>query len=393
MSKLPVKKTFLLKIAAIFIASLLFSFWMYRFNLPVDMKSAFNPHIVFAHDLPGKAEKIGINGTVEKGFSFFVWVKSSFHPGNDYHHTLCDANTAGEKIRLLLTGDGDLRMYWGSDELYRRENTIPFPKTSFQKDQWNELGFVYSHRTSRSVLTTYINGKPAWKKYFFSQGEPFLGFITLFPGERDDKLGGPFVGEAKSAIFLNRALSYREVKMCFSIDKDQKIKDLRVKITLFFLVAGVLFYLLVGFIGAVGYSLKYGDPGKVKKGIFQLGFLFFLDTVLFVIFNLGASASRYFNSLFQFSTEGIYLFVLNLLFFAVLLAFFLEKAAGASLGRCILISAAILMGLAFAWLASNFPRFEDISPFYFNVFFALLFTLLAGSFELLKLVEQEEKRR
>jgi hypothetical protein len=91
-----------------------------------------------------------------------------------------------------------------------------------------------------------------------------------------------------------------------------------------------------------------------------------------------------------FKAEGIYLFILSLLFFTVLFTLFLEKASGIKICRCISLSVTILMVFAFIWIVCTLPRFDDISPFGFNVLFALLFTLIAGSFDVLKLIDKGE---
>jgi hypothetical protein len=46
------------------------------------------------------------------------------------------------------------------------------------------------------------------------------------------------------------------------------------------------------------------------------------------------------------------------------------------------------MVFTFTWIVCTLPRFDDISPFSFNVLFALLFTLIAGSFDILKLIDK-----
>ena len=131
----------------------------------------------------------------------------------------------------------------------------------------------------------------------------------------------------------------------------------------------------------------------MREGLYKLGFLFGLNVLCFVIFNLGNIAAQYFHSMPGFSAEGIYLFILNLLFFAVLFTLFLGKATGIKICRCISLSVAILLVLAFIWIVCTLPRFDDISPFSFNVLFALLFTLIAGGFDILKLIDKGEIER
>jgi hypothetical protein len=368
-----------LKILVILIASLIFSGWIYKFNTTYDMRTRNKRNVVFERNLPEREEKIRIEKIFQKGFSFFIDIKTEYKPGENYHHTILDG--AEGKIRFILTEYGLLRMYWGSDDVYWEKNVINFHPTTFKLNEWNQVGFVYTNTDAGGILTTFINGEVLWEKEF-NRNNPFIHFITLFPGKNENKLGETFIGKARNALFLNRVLSKKEVKESFLYKKP---KHLFFKVFLLFVIFNLLFYFLLAFLKKVFYFVKKGDARRVKKGFSKLGFLFSVNVLLFIFFNLGYSAAKYLHSIPQFSDEGIYLFILNILFFTVLFTLFLGKAAGAKLSRSIFLSLSILLLFAFTWIICTFPRFEDIYPFCFNVLLALLYTLIAGSFEILYL--------
>ncbi len=379
-----------LKVIAVLIVSFVVSLRIYHFNIHPGMRKANKPHVVFERNHPGKAEKIKINQTFPKGLSFFLEVKTKFSPGNKSHHTLLEQRE--EKIRLMLTEDGDLCMNWGSDELYWRKNTIRFHPGSFKFDEWNEIGFVYIADNSRGILTTFENGKVLWEKYL-PQKNPFIDSITLLPAELDNQLAGPFIGECRNALFLKRALSNREVNQYyFNKNMNAKTKGLSSKVLILFIICNLLFHLLLTFLKKIFTLVKKQVKGTMREGLYKLGFLLVLNVLCFVIFNLGNIAAQYLHSMPGFSAEGIYLFILNLLFFTVLFTFFLEKATGIKICRCISLSVTILLVFTFIWMVCTLPRFADISPFGFNVLFALLFTLIAGSFDILKLIDKGESQ-
>jgi hypothetical protein len=376
------------KVIAILIASFVVSLWIYHFNIYPGMPKANKQHIVFERNQPGEGEKIKINQTFPKGFSFFLEVKTKFSPGKKYHHTLVEQ--VEEKIRFMLTEQGDLCMNWGSDEVYWRKNTSKFHPTSFKHDEWNEIGFVYIAANSRGILTTFINGKVLWEKYLPGK-DPFIGFITLFPVKLDNKFGGPFIGESQNALFLKRALSNQEVnKYYFNKNMKVKTKGLSLKVFILFIMCNLLFHLFLTFLKKIFTLVKREVTGTMRERLYKLGFLFVLNVLCFVIFNLGNIAARYLHSISRFSAEGIYLFILNLLFFTVLFTLFLEKVTRIKICQCILLSVTILIVFTFTWIVCTLPRFDDISPFSFNVIFALLFTLIAGSFDILKLIGKGE---
>ncbi|MGD2085700.1 MAG: hypothetical protein PVH61_05895 [Candidatus Aminicenantes bacterium] len=377
-----------LKVIAVLIGSFVVSLWAYHFNIYPGMQKANKQHVVFERKQPGEGEKIKINQTFPTGFSFFLEVKTKFSPGKKLHHTLLEQEE--EKIRFMLTQHGDLGMNWGSEDLYWRKNTSKFHPTSFKQDKWNEIGFVYITSNSRSILTTFVNGKVLWEKYL-PEKDPFIDFITLLPAKLDNQLASPFIGESRNALFLKRALSNQEVNQYYLNKKmNEKTTGISVKVLILFIICNLLFHLLLAFLKKIYTLVKREGKGKMKEDLYKLGFLLVLNGLCFVIFNLGKVAAQYFHSLPRFSSEGIYLFILNLLFFTVLFTFFLEKATGIKICRCIPLSVTIVMVFTFIWIVCTLPRFDDISPFGFNVLFAFLFTLIAGSFDILKLIDKRE---
>ena len=378
----------LFKTAAILCVSFIVSLWIYHFNTYPVMRNVNRQHVIFEREQPGEGEKIKINQTFPRGFSFFLEVKTKFTPGKKFHQPLLEQE--GEKIRFMLAEHGDLCMNWGSDELSWRNNTIKFHPTSFKYDKWNEIGFVYITDNSRGILTTFVNGKALWEKYFAAKG-PFIDSIILLPVKLDNQSTGPFIGESRNALFLKRALSNQEVNQYyFNKNMNAKTKGLSLKVLILFILCNLLFYYLLIFLKKIFTPAKKEAKGTIRESLYKLGFLFVLNVLCFVIFNLGNIAARYFHSMPGFSTEGIYLFILNLLFFTVLFTLFLEKTSGIKICRCISLSVTILMVFALIWIVCTLPRFDDISPFGFNVLFALLFTLIAGSFDVLKLIDKGE---
>lgn len=381
----------LIKTAVILIVSFIVSLWIYHFNIYPGMRKANKPYVVFERNQPAEGEKIEINQTFPKGFSFFLEVKTKFNPGKKIHHTLLEQWE--EKIRFMLTEYGNLCMNWGPDELSWWKNTVKFHPTSFKHNEWNEIGFVYTAANSRGILTTFVNGKVLWEKYL-PEKDPFINFITLLPAKLDNQLAGPFIGESRNALFLKRALSNQEVNQYyFNKNMNAKTKGLSSKVLILFIICNLLFHLLFTFLKKIFTLVKKEAKGTMREGLYKLGFLFVLNVLCFVIFNLGNIAARYFHSMPGFTTEGIYLFILNLLFFTVLFTLFLEKATGIKISRCISLSVTILLVFTFIWIISTLPRFADISPFGFNVLFALLFTLIAGSFDILKLIDKGESEQ
>lgn len=376
-----------LKIIVVLIVNLILSIWIYKFNTTYDMRTRNKRNIVFERNLSVREEKIKLEKTLQKRCSFFIDIKTGYKPGKNYHHTILDEAEA--KIGFILTEHGDLRMYWGSDEIYWRKNVINFHPTSFKLNKWNQIGFVYINAYPKSILTTFINGNVLWvKKFPFKNSS--IRLITLFPDKPDGKFGGTFRGEARNALFLNRALSNKEVKQSYLYKKPQ---HLFFKVFMLFVISNLLCHFLIGLLKDAFVFVKKKGPGRVKKGFYKLGFLFSVNLLFFVIFNLGYSAAKYLHSIPRFRDEGIYLFILNVLFFTVLFTLFLEKTAGVKLSRCVFLSLSILLLLVFIWIVCTFPRFEDIYPFHFNVLFALLFTLIAGSFEILQLGNLAETDR
>jgi hypothetical protein len=376
------------KTAAILCLSFIVSLRIYHFNTYPVMRKANRQHVVFERNQPGEGEKIKINQTFPKGFSFFLEVKTKFSPGKKFHQTLLEQ--VGEKIRFMLAEHGDLCMNWGPDELSWRNNTIKFHPTSFKYDKWNEIGFVYTAASSRGILTTFVNGKVLWEKYFPGK-DPFIDSITLLPVKLDNQLAGPFIGESRNALFLKRALSNQEVNQYYSNkNMNAKTKGLSAKVLILFIICNLLFHIFLTFLKKIFTLVKREVAGTIREDLYKLGFIFVLNVICFIIFNLGNIAAQYFHSMPGFSTEGIYLFILSLLFFTVLFTLFLEKATGIKISRCISLSVTILSVFTFIWIVCTLPRFDDISPFGFNVLFALLFTLIAGSFDVLKLIDKGE---
>jgi hypothetical protein len=368
----------------VFLLSVSLSIGLYFFNSAQDVWAAYKDNLIsHIRSASGEEKVIEFRDGFPREVSFSIDIRLERQIEKMYHHTIL--NMQDGEMRLILRGDGDLQMYWSTSKIHALKNSDRSFNPAFMLKKWNQIGFVFRD----GILTTYMNGNPLWIKKV-GRRFPFSAVreLTLLPRLtiKDQKHGSNFVGKAGNIILLNHALSPEQFRRLYDY-RHETPYSIPVKIFLVFLLFNPVFYILAAFFMKMSRRVRQCGFGSMKQGPYKLVLLFFLNGVLFVLFNLGSRASDYFHSTSQSGAEGNYWLILNILFLLVLFTFVLGKIANVSLKRCAFLSGFIFLLFAVIWLLCILPRYHDIYPFIYNILFSFIYTIVLGSIEILQFRE------
>jgi hypothetical protein len=375
-------------IVVVFLASALLCLGLYVFNSAGDVRGAYKDNFVsHIRSAPGEERVIKLKDGFPRNVTFLIDILLDRQRKKMYHHTILEAK--GSKMLLILRGDGDMQMSWKTSKVHALKNAEKSFNPTFRLKKWNQIGFVYQN----GILSTYMNGNPLWFKKV-GRRFPFASVreFTLFPRLtiKKQKHGGKFVGKARNIILLNHALLPDEVKRLYDYRWETPY-SITLKIFLLFLLFNPIFYITAAFFMKISRGVRQGHLGAMKQGFYKLVLLFFFNVLFFVLFNLGGRASAYFHSTFQFSDEGNYWLILNILFFLVLFTFAVERITHVPLKRCVSLSCFIFLLFTTIWLLCMLPRYGDIYPIIYNILFSFIYTTLLGGVEILQSWEENSQ--
>jgi hypothetical protein len=358
---------------------------LYAFNSAGDVRVTYKDNFVsHIRSSAGEERLIKLRDGFPRKVTFLIDIRLDQRREKMYHHTILEVKSS--KMLLILRGDGDMQMYWRTSKMHALKNAEESFNSTFRLKKWNQIGFAYQN----GILSTYVNGKPLWFKkvdnrFPFSTVREF----TLFPRStiKNQKHGGKFVGKARNIILLNHALLPYEVKRLYDY-RCETPYSIPVKIFLLFLLLNPVFYIIATFFMKISCGFRQRDVGAIKQRFYKLVFLLFFNALFFMLFNLGGRASIYFHSTIQFSDEGNYWLILNILFFLVLFTFAAERITHVPLKRCVFLSCFIFLLFTTIWLLCMLPRYNDIYPIIYNILFSFIYTTLLGCIEILQSWEE-----
>lgn len=352
--------------------SFVLSMGLYRFETAYDLKAVGSKNIKFKRETPKNRESIPINKGFKKGITFIMDVKTGetqadkkTKQGITYYNTLLDE----ENIRFIIADNGEMLLYWGLNDIFRESNSIVFNRGQFVQNKWNRVGFVFTRDENRAVLTTFMNGDVAWEREVPAKN-PLLKIITLLPGEHPPKLGGPLKGEARNIFFFDRALKKKEIKNAYLFPN---VNPLLLKLKIF--LAFAIFLILGTFLWNIVKNSSLRD---------RFGFIFGVNVLFFILFNLGKSASVYLSRIPSHKAIAIYFFIMNTVFVLALFSYIIIRLTGMKSIRGINLSGVLGALLCLTCILSSFIRFEYIYPFFFNIIFALMLTLVLTAPDIVK---------
>lgn len=310
---------------------------------------------------------IRLSGGPIDAFSFFADV--DFTQKRDKHEpSTVFADHTGQFFFGVLP-DGALYIRWGSDKILQpneinrkrgRENKVSPGKR-------NHIGFVYK----KGKLITYVNGNKSWA-IFVKDKNIRPSEIELLPGD----------GTASAAypVLVSRALTLQHIR--------ELRGDSRYYIYLF---PKLLFLLFLGtvtsfFTLSVFSPLVFPHRGKTvdadHRERWNVFFIFLINFVFFVLFNIGHSASSFLNRSLQrpgLPIPSVYFTLLSVIGLAALLSFVLKRMTGVSHGISLLYTFGLVSLLMFITVFCTFPFSDDIYPIVFNGLFSLLFSFVVAA--------------
>jgi len=310
---------------------------------------------------------IRLSGGPIDEFSFFADV--DFTQKRDKHEPAAVFVDHTGQIFFGVLPDGVLYIRWGSDKILQpneinrkrgRENKV-------SPGKWNHIGFVYN----KGKLITYVNGNKSWAK--------FVKDKTITPSEIE-LLPGDGTASAAYPVLVSRALTL------------QNIRELRGDSRYYiYLLPKLLFLLFFGtvtsfFALSVFPPLVFPHRGKAvdadhreRRNVF---FIFLINFVFFIFFNIGHNASIFLNRSLQrpgLRSPSAYFTLLSVIGLAALLSFVFKRITGVPHGICLLYTFGLVSLLLFITVFCTFPFFDDIYPIVFNGLFSLLFSFVVAA--------------
>lgn len=223
---------------------------------------------------------IRLSGGPIDEFSFFADV--DFTQKRDKHEPFTVFADHTDQFFFGVLPDGVLYIRWGSDKILQpneinqkrgRENKV-------SPGKWNHIGFVYK----KGKLITYVNGNKSWTI--------FVKDKTITPSEIE-LLPGDGTADAAYPVLVSRALTPQHIRNLRG--------DSRYYIYLFPKLLFLLFFSTVTsfFTLSVFPPLVFPHRGKTvdadHRERWNVFFIFLINFVFFVLFNIGHSASSFLN--------------------------------------------------------------------------------------------------
>jgi hypothetical protein len=150
----------------------------------------------------------------------------------------------------------------------------------------------------------------------------------------------------------------------------------------FFLSTDLFLYFMAHSSRNIYLNTMKNTTAKTRLRVKALLFTLFANLLFFTVFNFGHTAASHINKLHltaEFPNIGIYFFILGLLSFSFVFCLVLEKIVKVEFFNAAFYVAFVLSFLSLSFLISINPRFDNIAPFWFNVVFSLLYTMIIGA--------------
>lgn len=308
-------------------------------------------------------------GSIDE-FSFFADV--DFTQKKNKHEPFTVFIDHSAQISFGVLPDGVLYIRWGTEEILQPNeiNRKRARENKVSRQTRNHIGFVFKE----GKLITYLNGNRSWAKFVkdktFSPSE-----IELLPGD-----GTADTASAAYPILVSRALTPQHLKELYS---DSRYYIYLLPKFLFLLFFGTLtsFLVLSVFYPPVfPHREKAVDAGQRER--WNVLFLFLINFVFFVVFNIGHNASSFINRSLQkpgLRIPSAYFTLLSVIGLAFLLSFVLKRITGVPHGICLLYTSGLVSLLIFITVVCTFPFSNDIYPIVFNGLFSLLLSFVVAA--------------